>query len=269
MLIGAMNNPYINPVEEARFIGESGFDYIDFTVEKPEASPERVVKLAEEVKAALSSFNMKVVGHTPWYFEIGHPYEDVRKVYLQELFKGLKVLMDLGAYKVTIHPLAVIPGVYKRKPYKERLLDWLIESLKTLASKCGENGVMLLVENLDGGSLWTMDEYDRMVVEAGAAFHLDVAHANLNVEANRAGKFIERFTSKGLLKHVHVSDNVGGDALTGWDLHLPLGAGRINFNEVFKELRHFGYDETVTLEVFSQDRDYLKISREKVKKMLL
>jgi hypothetical protein len=34
-----------------------------------------------------------------------------------------------------------------------------------------------------------------------------------------------------------------------------------------KELKEAQYDETITLEVFSRDRDYLKISREKIKKM--
>jgi sugar phosphate isomerase/epimerase len=34
-----------------------------------------------------------------------------------------------------------------------------------------------------------------------------------------------------------------------------------------KELKEAPYDDTMTLEVFSRDRDYLKISKEKVKKM--
>jgi len=34
-----------------------------------------------------------------------------------------------------------------------------------------------------------------------------------------------------------------------------------------KELKETQYDETITLEVFSKDRDYLKISKEKIKRM--
>ena len=34
-----------------------------------------------------------------------------------------------------------------------------------------------------------------------------------------------------------------------------------------KELKEAKYDETITLEVFSKDRDYLKISKEKIKRM--
>jgi len=34
-----------------------------------------------------------------------------------------------------------------------------------------------------------------------------------------------------------------------------------------KELKGVQYDETITVEVFSRDRDYLKISKEKIKRM--
>jgi sugar phosphate isomerase/epimerase len=41
----------------------------------------------------------------------------------------------------------------------------------------------------------------------------------------------------------------------------------IYFWKIFKELKMTGYDETMTLEVFSRDRDYLKISKNKIKQM--
>jgi hypothetical protein len=34
-----------------------------------------------------------------------------------------------------------------------------------------------------------------------------------------------------------------------------------------KELKEAQYDETITLEVFSRDKDYLKISKEKIKRL--
>jgi sugar phosphate isomerase/epimerase len=38
--------------------------------------------------------------------------------------------------------------------------------------------------------------------------------------------------------------------------------------KIIKTLKGIGYDETVTLEVFSRDRDYLRISREKLAAMV-
>lgn len=69
--------------------------------------------------------------------------------------------------------------------------------------------------------------------------------------------FIDRFA--GRIGHIHASDN-GGHG----DDHLPIGVGRIGFPEVVRELKRIGYDDTITLEIFAQDRDYLRISREKL-----
>ena len=88
-------------------------------------------------------------------------------------------------------------------------------------------------------------------------FHLDVGHANLEVPVNISGKLLAEFRAR--LCHVHLNDNLGGRD----DLHLPLGAGRINWPWVARMLRRYGYDGTVTLEVFSPDRDYLLLSKEK------
>ena len=62
--------------------------------------------------------------------------------------------------------------------------------------------------------------------------------------------------------HVHASDNSSRD-----DEHLPVGVGTIDFPEFVKALKGIGYDDTITLEVFSRDRDYLRISREKLAAM--
>jgi len=68
--------------------------------------------------------------------------------------------------------------------------------------------------------------------------------------------FIERFYDR--IGHIHANDNFGKE-----DNHLPIGTGTIDFLKIIKALKQIGYDETVTFEVFSKDRDYLRISREK------
>ncbi len=51
------------------------------------------------------------------------------------------------------------------------------------------------------------------------------------------------------------------------DNHLPIGAGIIDLEKILAELNETRYDETLTLEVFSRDREYLKISKEKIKRI--
>jgi sugar phosphate isomerase/epimerase len=72
--------------------------------------------------------------------------------------------------------------------------------------------------------------------------------------------FIRTFPDR--IYHVHANDNLGKN-----DDHLPIGAGIIDFPEIVKGLKGIGYDETITLEVFSRDRDYLRLSRDKLAAM--
>lgn len=269
MKFGAMNDPSKNPVEEARLIGEMGFDYIDLTVEGPEAPPEIVAERMGELKDTLSSYGLEIVGHTSWFLQLAHPYDSVRRAYLNEALKALKVLAEVGAAKVAYHPITMVSSVYRRKPYRDRLLRLMISSLKALSSEASELGVKVMIENLDGGRIWSIDEYRIMLEESGAYFHLDVGHANLNAEEVMIERFLQNFPPGFRLIHVHISDNMGGSALKGWDLHLPLGVGRIDWSRVFKLLRGYGYNDTVTLEVFSKDRDYLRLSLMKAREFSL
>jgi sugar phosphate isomerase/epimerase len=89
---------------------------------------------------------------------------------------------------------------------------------------------------------------------------LDIGHANLGGGKNKSSEFIHRYGYR--IGHVHANDNFGKE-----DSHLPIGAGIIDFERIMKELKEAQYDETITLEVFSKDRDYLKLSKEKIKQI--
>ena len=266
MKFGAMNHPSRDFVKEIKVIGEMGFDYVDFTVEGPKALPEDVEKRIGEVKDTLSSYSLDVVGHTAWFLQLAHPYDSIRRAYIEEALKALDVLAKLGAYKVTYHPFLMVSSAYRRRPYRTKLLELMASSFRALSRRASDLGAVVMVENLDGGKIWSLEEYKFIVEEGEVYFHLDVGHANLNSEKLRVEEFLKTFTPGSKLIHVHVSDNVGGSAAKGWDLHLPLGAGRIDWAKVFRLLRSYGYDETVTLEVFSKDRDYLKLSLEKARR---
>jgi sugar phosphate isomerase/epimerase len=89
---------------------------------------------------------------------------------------------------------------------------------------------------------------------------LDVAHAELGAKKNRTPEFVKTYGDR--INHLHFSDSFGRE-----DNHLPIGAGIINFPRIIRELKKTSYDDTLTLEVFSRDRDYLKLSLEKIKRL--
>jgi hypothetical protein len=50
-------------------------------------------------------------------------------------------------------------------------------------------------------------------------------------------------------------------------LRCLWGAGHINFNEQLNALKRAGYGDTITLEVFSEDKYYLEYSRDQLRKL--
>ena len=91
---------------------------------------------------------------------------------------------------------------------------------------------------------------------------LDTGHAHLGGEGiDKILNFLRRFSSR--IGHIHADDNFGKE-----DNHLPIGTGTIDFPKIIRALKGIGYDEAITLEIFSRDKDYLRISKEKLAAMV-
>jgi len=88
---------------------------------------------------------------------------------------------------------------------------------------------------------------------------LDIGHANITGK-NISLRFIELFGKR--IGHIHISDNFGLR-----DNHLPLGCGRIHFEKIFSALKKTGYNDSMTLEIFSKDTDYLVLSLKKAREI--
>ena len=89
-------------------------------------------------------------------------------------------------------------------------------------------------------------------------FHLDSGHAKLERGYDRWDEYLDRLGHKML--HVHLSDNDGSS-----DQHLPLGAvprSTTDWASRIKKLKAAGYDGTITLEVFSPEKEHLLVSRD-------
>jgi hypothetical protein len=88
-----------------------------------------------------------------------------------------------------------------------------------------------------------------------------IGHANLIVPFNTTEEILSKYGSR--LRHVHLHDNKGGHA----DLHLPLGAGNVDVRRSIRALQATGFDGTITLEVFTPDRNHFIYSRDLLRKV--
>ena len=88
MLIGTMNHPARDVFAELAWMADLGMDFIDLTLEPPEAASWRIDP--EAIRAALERYRMKVVGHTAFYLPLGSAIEDIRQAAVAELRRCLK-----------------------------------------------------------------------------------------------------------------------------------------------------------------------------------
>jgi sugar phosphate isomerase/epimerase len=262
MLYGAMNFPVRPVLQELESISELGFDYLELTMDPPQAHHSMIRAQKDDLLRALERRNMQVICHLPTFLGLADLTESIRAASVTEMLESLDLAAELSPLKVVLHP-AYITGLGVFAFDKAR--QYAMQSLETIAKRADRLGLILCLENMfpKTNSLAEPDEFEGIFGQfPGIKFTLDVGHANIG---GRSGKrileFISRFPDR--LQHIHASDNFGKD-----DNHLPLGAGTVDFARIIKSIKEIGYDETVTFEVFSKDRSYLKMSREKFQAML-
>lgn len=249
MYLGAMNNPEMDVMAELQDFASWGFDFAELAIEGPRALPDELNSIRTAVIDVLSTFNHSPVAHVPWYFYVGHPYPEIRKAYLKETIHVLDTAAEVGCTLVGLH-------IHKPKGLYQDKLKQNIASLREIAKHAAELGIDLAVENLDE-SAFSVDDFKEIFNDLPQVkFLFDIGHANMGSPQGRAVySFLEAFRDR--IAHVHAHDNLGYD-----DDHLPIGSGVIDWKEVVPALKKV-YDGTITLEIHTEDKDYLRMSREK------
>src|SRR5687767_3512932 len=139
--VGMMNDPAVDPVQEARWAAEHGFDFIDLTLEGPAARVEDLdVAGLHEV---LRTTGLGIVGHTAWYLPFASPVTEVRAGAVAAVETTFEPLARLGAKYVNVH---VDRGIHAFS-YDETL-RWNAESFGRLAERAEPFGLTVIVENV-------------------------------------------------------------------------------------------------------------------------
>ena len=258
MLYGGMNFPVKPVFKELEAIAGLGFDYLELTMDPPQAHYGMIHQQKDEILRALDRLKMGLVCHLPTFVSTADLTDSLRETSLNEVLASLQVAADLQAMKVVLHP-SHIAGLGVLVMDQARRRAWM--SLKAIVEKADQLGVCLCIENMFPRSNSLVEPQDFVpVFESFPSLRLtlDTGHAHMQSKGGRrALDFIDRFGDR--IDHIHANDNFGKE-----DNHLPIGAGTVDFPKIIRALREIGYNKTITLEVFSRDRDYLRMSREKL-----
>jgi len=258
MLYGAMNFPIKPVLEELGAIANLGFDYMELTMDAPQAHYTVVRRIKDDLLNALERSHMRLICHLPTFVSTADLTEGLREASLREVLESLEVAAELRALKVVLHPshhmgLSVF--------VIDQARQYAMRSLEAIVNKAEQLGVCLCLENMlpKSNSLVNPEDFDKVFEQfPGLRMTFDTGHAHIDDGTEgTALAFIEKFPDR--IYHVHANDNLGKE-----DNHLPIGTGTIDFPKIVKALKEIGYDETITLEIFSKDRDYLAMSKAKL-----
>lgn len=180
-------------------------------------------------------------------FSVHLPGIDYKENEIEKCKKFIEILSDQGIRLFIIH-------LFSPNLQTEKNFDVKINALKYLTDFAKMRDIILTLENTEEDEITLKNVFEKI---PEINFCLDIGHANLFAKKNRSIKLINHFAK--LLKHIHISDNLGGDSESA-DLHLPLGEGKINFNPIFEKLKEINYSGSITLELFNPDWEPIKKS---------
>jgi len=257
MKYGAMNFPIKPIADELADISALGFDYLELSMDPPQAHYSAIRQQMNSILDDLASHSMSIICHLPTFVSTADLTDSIREASLLEMFNSLEVAAELGSQKVVLHPGHIGGmGIY----VEQTALAHANNSLAAIIDRAQTLGLCVCLENMFPKCRAFVEPDD--FVEILQRFPdlkltLDTGHANIaNPGGRRILEFIEKFGPR--IGHLHVSDNFGER-----DDHIPLGAGKIDFLKIINALKQTGYDDTVTLEIFSEDRRELQKSRDR------
>ena len=253
MKIGLMNNPSKSIYTEATLCGKAGFDFLDLTIEGPNATNVDTARL----RSILDSYGLSIIGHTDPCLPYAYPIQGVRDACLKELERCAKIFSALGAKIMNIHPCYYCPPAMRKD-----LISFHIDALQPIVEMAGSYGLIMVIENYKA-PFDQVSIFKNLLTEVpGLKLHLDFGHSNFGIDSFEV--FCEELGEQ--IQHVHFSDNRSRS-----DDHMPLGVGTVNWQKAVNSLKAICYNGTITLEIFCNDPNmqhkYLDLSRELIQKL--
>jgi sugar phosphate isomerase/epimerase len=238
MLYGAP----VRSINDIKRLRSAGFDFGEIAIAN--AGARRMWWESGIINGGMGKFFL--MAHGPLEDD---PY-DARSLwnrYLPTLMATVDTLNRMAIRSLNIHLLM------DRRFVSCLVLSEKRRALSELVKYAGENSVSVNLENLSE----TVEDFESVLPDvSNLGITLDVGHANLHSPRNKSMSFVEKMGKS--IRHVHLHDNFGGNS-PKQDLHLPVGAGNVDFKSILKALVDVVYERTITLEVKTEFQEASRI----------
>ncbi|HEX5482485.1 MAG TPA: sugar phosphate isomerase/epimerase family protein [Terriglobia bacterium] len=201
---------------------------------------QQFVEFAKELGIEMAGFN--AVGEA-YYKPFGTDHE--LEATLEGLRADVELALGLGIDTVLIWEGVRPPG-YTDAQCESALLPRLIELFRSVVKMAETKGVSFLVEPHP----FTVGMNDRLAAKLCDALDsqcFGILYDCCHFGVGQPNDYIGAITRLGRrIRHIHFSDS----DLSTSELHYVLGAGRLDLEGILKAFKNFGYDGTLTHDLY-------------------
>ncbi|PSG99279.1 MAG: hypothetical protein BRC29_04095 [Nanohaloarchaea archaeon SW_7_43_1] len=224
---------------------EMGF--IEFSIGEQERMPEDIN--TKKLKEALEEKDFDLVIHLPYRQRLVTEIDEFNEAVLDYHERLIKFSEELGAEKFIVH-------ADMRDNDSEEEEELIVEQIEEL-DEIGKNlDAEICFENIGHWNGLELSHLGEVLEELDASMCFDTGHAFSEVGQEEMEEFLEEYSH--IISHLHLQDT-----RESRDMHLPIGSEEIEFEPVGKKLSNF--DGTATMEIFTSEKDYIRLSKKKVK----
>jgi len=219
----------------------AGFDFVEFGLAEASDIPESIDD--DRLRETLDRLDLALDVHLPFKQVVATPVPEINEALVTHKRRLLKWAGSLGARKAVLHGTV-------RDPYDTDQREVVAEQLARIVDIGRAYGVEVVVENVghqrDGLQLSVLGDIAEKI---DAPMCFDLGHAYME-EGNDGLERFARYHGD-QVSHLHVHD-----VRRRGDTHIPIGAGEIDYDIVAEQFE--GFDGTVAVEVFTDDRSLLR-----------
>lgn len=257
MKLAFSTNAYLNHsfAETCKRLADIGYRGVEIMADVPHAWPAYLLPEQKDgIREALKKHRLKISNINAfmmhavddprqkyWHPSWIEPDVNYRRIRIEHTKKALTLAKELGAPCITTEPGGPLEG----RPWKD-CLKLFVEMLKPVVEHAEKVGVPLLVEPEPDLLIETADQY----LEFSEYFQTPFLGLNFDIGHFYCVKDDPAATVHKLaplIRHVHLEDI----AATRVHHHLIPGEGVIDFGATLKALDEVGYQDWVTIELYT------------------
>ena len=205
---------------------------------------EYLMSRIEEIGEKVSDSGLKVNVHGPYYdLDPGYTDNFIRESVVRRIKMAIDVAAALNGGTLVLH------SGFRPRVSAAKYDRWFSNSLRTWSKILDysiKKGIILSIENIRDDSPGTIRRTLDYFNSDYLTHCFDIGHFNVFVENMSVKEWLDVFSDK--ISVIHLHDNDGDN-----DSHKPLGRGKIDFVELFSDLKKRGYNKALTIENNNKD----------------